>query len=320
MRALQRRSALVAAAVLAVSAAALSGDSSARVALKVLVPQANAALPFLLMEKDNTVPGASLTVSQFLAHAQALAILLRGEADLLVTGTSQGWENRLGGSPIVIVDTGIWGVSSLVGRDPSIRSSADLKGKKIALPFPGSPLDLQTRSILARENIDPDRDLTISYGPFPQSIARLVAGQIDAAALPEPLATTAVREKGLLRLFAYADAWARATGGDRMSPQVSLFATESFLRSHAALMPPLIEAWRKASAAVEADPAATASRFASAMSSDPAVLEEAVRNTLFAVPSPEENRTRVLAYYKDITRWLPGENRPLDEGFFYSPR
>jgi NitT/TauT family transport system substrate-binding protein len=319
MQALRRLLAAPAAAILVLSAAALFGDSP-RVSLKVLVPQANAALPFLLMEKDDTVPGASLTVSQFIAHAQALAILLRGEADLLVTGTSQGWENRLGGSPIVIVDTGIWGVSSLVGRDPSIRSSADLKGRKIALPFPGAPLDLQTRSILARENIDPDRDLTISYGPFPQSIARLVAGQIDAAALPEPMATMAVREKGLHRLFTYADAWARATGGDRMSPQVSLFATEGFLRSHAALMPVLIEAWRKASAAVDADPVRTASRFASALSSDPAVLEEAVRNTLFAVPSPEENRTRVLAYYKDITRWLPGENRPLDEGFFYRPR
>ena len=41
---------------------------------------------------------------------------LRGDADLLYTGTSQGWENRLGGSPIVIVGTGVWGVSSLVGQ------------------------------------------------------------------------------------------------------------------------------------------------------------------------------------------------------------
>jgi hypothetical protein len=68
---------------------------------------------------------------------------------------------------------------------------------------------------------------------------------------------------------------------------------------------------------VEADPAGAAAQFAPTLSTDPSVLEEAVRNTLFVVPAPAENRARVLAYYSDIIRWLPGENRPLDEGFFY---
>jgi NitT/TauT family transport system substrate-binding protein len=308
----------LAAAALFLAASVSFADSPA--SLRVLVPQANAALPFLVMEKQGPIGGAALSVTQFLAHAQALAQLLRGEADILVTGTSQGWENRLGGSPIVMVDTGIWGVSSLVGRNASIESFADLKGRKVALPFPGAPLDLQTRSILARERIDPDKDLEISYGGFPQSVARLLAGQIDAAALPEPLATSVVRQKGLFRLFTYADAWARATGGDRMSPQVSLFVTETFLRTRGAVIPPLLAALRKASTGVAADPAGTAAGYAAALSVDPGILEEAIRNTLFALPSPAENRTRVLAYYKDITRWLPGEGRPLDDGFFYGGR
>jgi ABC-type nitrate/sulfonate/bicarbonate transport system substrate-binding protein len=300
-------------------AAASAAPAAAQEQLRVLAPQANAALPFLLLQKDGGVPGARLSVSIFIAHAQALAQLLRGEADILVTGTSQGWENRLGGSPIVVLDTGIWGVSSLVGRDPSIKTAADLRGKRVALPFPGAPLDLQTRSILAREKLDPDRDVTLSYGPFPQGVARLLAGQIDAAALPEPLATTVVRQQGMVRLFTYAEAWARANGGDGMSPQVSIFATQEFLRSHAALVPGLLQAVRTATAAVTADPAGAASRFGAALSADPAILEESIRYTLFVVPTPAENRARILAYYADITRWLSGESRPLDEDFFYKP-
>ncbi len=74
------------------------------------------------------------------------------------------------------------GVSSLVGKDPSIRGFADLKGKRIALPFPGSPLDFQSRALLVFEKLDPDKDVMISFGPFAQSVQRLMAGQLASQA------------------------------------------------------------------------------------------------------------------------------------------
>jgi ABC-type nitrate/sulfonate/bicarbonate transport system substrate-binding protein len=284
---------------------------------RVLVPQTTAALPFLAMARDNALPG--LKVDFFNNHAQALALLLRGETDMLLSGTSQGWENRLDGSPIVMIDTGVWGVSSLVGKDPGIKGFADLKGKRIALPFPGSPLDFQTRALLAFDKIDPDKDLTISYGAFPQSVPRLLAGQLDAAALPEPLATTVVMKNGLVRLAEYAAAWGRLTGGDRQSPQVSLFATETWARDNAGLIAQLLTAWDAASRAVAADPAAAAGRFAESLSVEPAILEEAARKTLFAVPPMAENRARVLAYYQAVSRFFPGGARQLDQRFILAP-
>jgi ABC-type nitrate/sulfonate/bicarbonate transport system substrate-binding protein len=284
---------------------------------RVLVPQTTAALPFLAMARDNALPG--LKVDFFNNHAQALALLLRGEADMLLSGTSQGWENRLDGSPIVMIDTGVWGVSSLVGKDSGIKGFADLKGKRIALPFPGSPLDFQTRALLAFDKIDADKDLTISYGAFPQSVQRLLAGQLDAAALPEPLATTVVMNNGLVRLAEYAAAWARLTGGDRRSPQVSLFATETWARDNAGLVAQLLAAWDAASRAVTADPAAAAGRFAESLSVEPSILEEAARRTLFVVPPMAENRDRVLAYYQAVSRFFPGGARQLDQRFFLAP-
>jgi NitT/TauT family transport system substrate-binding protein len=287
--------------------------------VRVLVPQTTAALPFLLMAKEQAVTGVQLKVDFFANHAQALALLFRGEADLLLSGTSQGWENRLDGSPLVMVDTGVWGVSSLVGKDPSIKGFADLKGKRIAVPFPGSPLDFQSRALLAFDKIDPDREVTINYGPFAQSVQRLIAGQLDAVALPEPLATAMVKQKGLLRLVDYSQAWARLTGGDRMSPQVSLFATEGFIEDHRALIASVVEAWDAATRAVNAAPADAAAQFAAALSVDQGILEEAVRNTLLAVPPAAENRSRVMAYYQAVARWLSAGPRPLDERFFLVP-
>lgn len=297
----------------------VSADDAKPPHVRVLVSQTTASLPFLLMERESSIPGVDLKVAFFANHAQALALLLRGETDLLLSGTSQGWENRLDGSPIVMLDTGVWGLSSLVGRDPSIKGFADLKGKRIALPFPGSPLDFQSRTLLSFEKINPDKDVTISFGPFVQSVQRLLAGQLDAAAMPEPLATTVVRKNGLLRLVQYSQAWARFTGGDGQSPQVSLFATEGYARDHAALISSVVSAWDAASRRVTAAPAQAAAQFAAALVVDPGILEEAARNTLLAVPSPAENKARVRAYYQIVSRYFPAGPRPLDERFFFVP-
>jgi ABC-type nitrate/sulfonate/bicarbonate transport system substrate-binding protein len=187
------------------------------------------------------------------------------------------------------------------------------------MPFPGSPLDFQSRALLAFAKLDPDRDVTFSYGPFAQSLQRLQAGQVDAVALPEPLATSLVRQNGLKRLVDYSRAWARLTGGDPRSPQVSLFASDQYASGHRSLISSIVTAWDAATRAVNADPAAAASRFASALAVDAGILEEATRNTLLAVPSPAENRTRVLAYYALVAPYLPAGNRPLDNRFFLVP-
>jgi ABC-type nitrate/sulfonate/bicarbonate transport system substrate-binding protein len=287
--------------------------------LKILVPLSTAAVPFLLLADEDPVAGIDIQVETFLAHAQALALLARGDADLLYTGTSQGWENRLGGSPIVIVNTGVWGVSSMLGRDASITKVKALLGKRIALPFPGAPLDFQTRYLLARAGLDPDRDVEISYGAFTQSLPRLLAGQLDAAALPEPQATTAVKNQGLVRLFRYADAWAEASGKGRASPQVSLFAMSAWSGEHPRTLAALVAAWRQASARVAADPAGMAPRFAGTLSVDAALLVEALGNTLYEVPTFAQHASRVRSYYTEVLAYLPGEHKPLDDGFFFAP-
>ncbi len=305
--------------VLLLAVAPAFGDEAKPPLVRVLVPQTTAALPFLLMARDSAVPGVDVKVDFFANHAQALALLMRGETDLLLSGTSQGWENRLDGSPIVMLDTGVWGLSSLVGRDASIRGFADLKGRRIGLPFPGSPLDFQSRALLSFEKLDPAKDVTISFGPFAQNVQRLLAGQLDAAALPEPLATAVVRKNGLLRLVQYSAAWARLTGGDDRSPQVSLFTTDGFVRDHAAIITSVLSAWDTESRRVTAAPALAASQFAAALAVEPGILEEATRNTLLAVPSPAENKTRVIAYYQVVSRYLPAGPRPLDDRFFFGP-
>ena len=299
-------------------AAALLLGAQERPQLKLLAPQSTASLPFLRLADQSLPEGTGLSCELFLNHAQAMARLLRGEVDLLFTGTSTGWENYLSGGPLVLVDTGVWDVSSLVGPAGAkpLSSMKELAGKRLALPFPGSPLDFQTRAILAREGLDPERDLQIMYLAFGQSAPLLLQGKLDASALPEPIATDLVLNRGLSRLLEYGQAWARVAGGDPRSPQVSLFATRTFLSKHAALVRRLVAAWTRATEEVVRDPQAASRAHAADFGLSPEVVAVAAAKTLFWVPSEQENYRRVLEYYVAVKDYLPGSPAQLGRDFF----
>jgi len=287
--------------------------------VRIMAPRSTSSIPLLLLAEEDPVPGIDIEIELFVDHVQALVLLLRGEADLLFTGTSQGWENYINGGPLVMINTGSWGISYIIGRDPSIKSFYDLAGKRVAIPFPGSPLDFQTRYILKKAGIDPDRDLAISYSPPSLSMAMLIRGRLDAAPLPEPLASYLVSQKGLYRLIDYKEVWAELSGGDPRSPQVSLFTTRSCSRAKKEFINRLTGHWGEAVLRIVENPREMARKFYKILEFPEDVVAEAIRNTLYYLPSPSENMRRVRDYYNRVKDFLPGVRGDLDRDFFFVP-
>jgi nitrate/nitrite transport system substrate-binding protein len=75
-----------------------------------------------------------------------------------------------------------------------INGPADFKGFTIGVPFPYSMHNLLLRYYLATGGIDPDKDVQIRPVPPPDSIAQLIAGDIDAYLMPDPFNQRAVYE------------------------------------------------------------------------------------------------------------------------------
>jgi len=76
-----------------------------------------------------------------------------------------------------------------------INGPADFKGFNIGVPFPYSMHNLLLRYYLATGGIDPDVDVKIRPVPPPDSIAQLIAGDIDAYLMPDPFNQRAVFEE-----------------------------------------------------------------------------------------------------------------------------
>jgi ABC-type nitrate/sulfonate/bicarbonate transport system substrate-binding protein len=145
----------------------------------------------------------------------------------------------------------------------------------------------------------------------------MMNGQIDAAPLPEPLATFSELKNGLLRQVDYRDAWAQVAGGQRRSPQVSLFVTEEYARAHETLLLELVSLWRMKTQDTVIDPARAAGISASYIEMPPDIIEKAIRNTEYFVPSFDENRSLVLEYYNMVKDYLPKKRDELDKSFFF---
>ena len=75
-----------------------------------------------------------------------------------------------------------------------VNGPEDFKGFTIGVPFPYSMHNLLLRYYLATGGIDPDVDVQIRPVPPPDSIAQLIAGDIDAYLMPDPFNQRAVYE------------------------------------------------------------------------------------------------------------------------------
>jgi len=105
--------------------------------------------------------GLKLTWTNPGSNDKLLAALKNGDADIAVASANHiAYNNASGGTAMRLVGNTGYNYSALFA-EASIKSAADLKGKKIGTGEPGSTPDQLTRLALRKLGIDPDRDVTL---------------------------------------------------------------------------------------------------------------------------------------------------------------
>jgi len=83
----------------------------------------------------------------------------------------------------------------------NIKSINDLKGQKVGVSNPGGSADIATRTLLTKQGLDPDKDVTmLALGSHANRTAALLSGQVQAG-VDDPPDSAKLEAKGLHALF-----------------------------------------------------------------------------------------------------------------------
>lgn len=280
-------------------------------AQSVTIPAAKtvSSLPLLALE-GQTIGGMTVVTPLFDDHPLAMAELIGGKSQVLLTGSTLAVKNSQAGGPLIQVATPVWDVSGLVTLNPELKTLEDFVGKTLVAPLAGGPLDLQLQVLLKARGLT--GKVKVDYAEPAQAVALLIQKKVDGACLPEPLVSRLVVLNKATELFTFAEAWAGVNNGDGRAPQVSLLARRDWAASHADFLRAFLAAYRTSVAAVQADPKAYAERFAPALGLPAAIVERGLSKTLFAVPGTTETAQLYASYLA-----LIGETKPLAADFFF---
>jgi ABC-type nitrate/sulfonate/bicarbonate transport system substrate-binding protein len=271
--------------------------------LVIAHPEALAAVP-LSLAAESLLAGEKIRLKPYTDHALAVAEFLRGESDLLFTGTTLGAMQAEKG--VKLWRTLVWGTASIVLK-PGAKTSAQpalaqLNGKRVALPFRGSPNDVQFRRLIETQQSKP----IIEYQQHTQAAASLLAGQIDAAILPEPLASKLIAEHRLTRLAELSALEEGILRTDAPAPMVSFFVGPQLSEAKLQRLPELERMLIAILKRIEKEPRAVARLFASRYQVTNEVLQEALRYTHFALPEAATARKRTVAFLRAAGISEPG--------------
>ena len=155
------------------------------------------------------------------------AMTIRGSVDFvaLPTNTAAILNNK--GVDIRLLNVSVWGILGMISREDDLKTLADFKGKKIAVPFRADMPDIVFKQLLKRQGLDPKKDFELVYVASPiDAMQMLIMRRIDHSLLAEPAISVALRKTksfpismvapDLYRSVDLQDEWARVfkTNGD----------------------------------------------------------------------------------------------------------
>jgi len=130
--------------------------------------------------------------------ASAETALVAGQVDGVVGFYDHTIDLQTKGKCIrsVVQFANVPGEVEIVGKGKAIKSTADLKGKKLGITSPGSSTDFLTQYLAGKAGAGTDEYTTVTAGAGATFIAALQNGGIDAGMTTDPTAQQ-IKEKGL---------------------------------------------------------------------------------------------------------------------------
>ena len=150
--------------------------------------------------------GLDVDLQSINGGAQTSAALLANGIQIGQFGGAEALSANAGGADLVLVGNLAPVYPYKLYAQKTIKTIADLKGKKIAVSNVGGSSDIATRAALKANGIDPDKDVSIlTVGSHANRTSALLAGQVDAG-VDDPPEDAALVAAGLNMIIDIASA------------------------------------------------------------------------------------------------------------------
>lgn len=152
------------------------------------------SIPFILAEKNGYFDeeGVKVKLVHFKSAKDRDSALQGGQLDGVVTDVLAVAFANEGGIPLKMVSRNDGNISLLAGKNTGIKSIADLRGRSIGLST-NTIMEYTLDRMLEAGGINPSKVKKIAIPPIPARFEMLESGKIDAAIMPEPFASLAVK-------------------------------------------------------------------------------------------------------------------------------
>ncbi len=186
----------------------------------------------LMADNDKGEALNDYNISIASAPEDIAASVIKGEVDIAAVPVNLAATlyNKTEGK-YVVCGINTLGVLYMLDTTNTITNVEDLRGKKIYATGQGSTPEYILRYVLSKNNIDPDKDVTIEFiAEHAELVSLMAAGKADIALLPEPNATTTLMQNtNAKRVLNMTEEWNKvATDGSKIA-QGCIIAKKEFL-------------------------------------------------------------------------------------------
>ncbi|HHY52760.1 MAG TPA: ABC transporter substrate-binding protein [Clostridiales bacterium] len=248
--------------------------------------------------------------------------LINGDLDIAILPTNLAavLYHKTEGAIQLMAVSGMRVLYVMAAPGVEINSFADLKGKKLFTAGQGSTQEYVLDYLLRQNGLDPATDLTVEYkAEQAEAMAQLLAGNCDAALLPQPFVTNAtVKNPEIKKALDVTAEWEKATDESQL-PMSCVVVRKEFAQQNPESVANFLEEYDESTKWVSANAEEAAALIGKYDIVPEEVAKLAIPDSAIQCQTGSEAEEAVNAYLKVLFEQNPksvGGALP-DEGFFY---
>ncbi|MCX7775525.1 MAG: MetQ/NlpA family ABC transporter substrate-binding protein [Rectinemataceae bacterium] len=150
------------------------------------------SLPLYVAQQEGLFAreGISVDLVRFASAVERDAALQAGRLDGAITDVLAVYLSQAGGTQLLITSHSDGRYGLVAAPSSPVRNTADLKGRKVGLSL-NTVIHYVVDTSLADAGVDTTKVQLVPVPKMPVRLEMLLAGQVDAAAMPEPFLTAA---------------------------------------------------------------------------------------------------------------------------------